>query len=120
MNTRIKYTMLVMIFSSMSATFVQAQQPAARLGDSTSHGGTIVQGFPTVLINGQPAARNGDFATSPLVIFPVSCVGGPIIATGSTVVIGGVRAARVGDLGVTACGAPQVLVQGSSNVFIGN
>ena len=27
-------------------------QPAARMGDSTSHGGQIVQGFPTVLIGG--------------------------------------------------------------------
>jgi uncharacterized Zn-binding protein involved in type VI secretion len=26
--------------------------PAARLGDSTAHGGTIVIGFPTVLIGG--------------------------------------------------------------------
>lgn len=26
--------------------------PAARLGDPTSHGGVIVQGFPTVLIGG--------------------------------------------------------------------
>jgi len=25
-------------------------QPAARMGDSTAHGGTIVMGFPTVLI----------------------------------------------------------------------
>jgi hypothetical protein len=29
-------------------------QPAARMGDMTAHGGTIVQGFPQVLIGGLP------------------------------------------------------------------
>jgi uncharacterized Zn-binding protein involved in type VI secretion len=33
-----------------SATVMVGSLPAARLGDSTAHGGTIVQGFPTVLI----------------------------------------------------------------------
>jgi uncharacterized Zn-binding protein involved in type VI secretion len=28
------------------------KKPAARLGDSTAHGGTIVVGAPTVLIGG--------------------------------------------------------------------
>ncbi|MEZ4634887.1 MAG: PAAR domain-containing protein [Caldilineaceae bacterium] len=41
--------------------------PAARLGDSTAHGGVIVVGFPTVLIAGQPAACAGDMHTCPLV-----------------------------------------------------
>jgi len=31
-------------------------QPAARMGDPTSHGGVITVGCPTVLIGGQPAA----------------------------------------------------------------
>jgi uncharacterized Zn-binding protein involved in type VI secretion len=26
-------------------------QPAARMGDSTAHGGTITLGYPTVMIN---------------------------------------------------------------------
>jgi uncharacterized Zn-binding protein involved in type VI secretion len=31
-------------------TVVIGGLPAARMGDSTAHGGTIVMGFPTVLI----------------------------------------------------------------------
>ena len=32
-------------------------KPAARIGDMTAHGGSIVVGFPTVLIGGMPAAK---------------------------------------------------------------
>ncbi|CAH0990136.1 hypothetical protein SIN8267_00221 [Sinobacterium norvegicum] len=35
-----------------SATVLVGGKPAARMGDSTSHGGTIVLGLPTVLIGG--------------------------------------------------------------------
>jgi len=35
-----------------SATVFIAGMPAARMGDITSHGGVIVQGFPTVMIGG--------------------------------------------------------------------
>lgn len=35
-----------------SATVLIGNMPAARLGDLTGHGGTIVAGFPTVLIGG--------------------------------------------------------------------
>ncbi len=35
-----------------SATVLIGGKPAARMGDSTAHGGTIVIGFPTVLIGG--------------------------------------------------------------------
>jgi uncharacterized Zn-binding protein involved in type VI secretion len=35
-----------------STTVMIMGLPAARLGDSTAHGGTIVIGFPTVLIGG--------------------------------------------------------------------
>ena len=34
-----------------SATVMIGGQPAARMGDSTAHGGTIVVGFPQVIIN---------------------------------------------------------------------
>ena len=33
-----------------SATVFIGGQPAARLGDTTTHGGVIIAGFPTVLI----------------------------------------------------------------------
>ena len=35
-----------------SSTVLIGGFPAARLGDPTSHGGVVVQGFPTVLIGG--------------------------------------------------------------------
>jgi len=35
-----------------SATVLIGGKPAARMGDSTTHGGTIVMGCPTVLIGG--------------------------------------------------------------------
>jgi uncharacterized Zn-binding protein involved in type VI secretion len=35
-----------------SATVLIQGRPAARMGDSTAHGGTIVAGFPTVMIGG--------------------------------------------------------------------
>jgi uncharacterized Zn-binding protein involved in type VI secretion len=35
-----------------SATVLIGGKPAARLGSSTSHGGTVVAGLPTVLIGG--------------------------------------------------------------------
>jgi uncharacterized Zn-binding protein involved in type VI secretion len=35
-----------------SATVLICNMPAARMGDSTAHGGSIVLGFPTVMIGG--------------------------------------------------------------------
>jgi uncharacterized Zn-binding protein involved in type VI secretion len=35
-----------------SATVLISGRPAARMGDMTAHGGTIVVGFPTVMIGG--------------------------------------------------------------------
>jgi uncharacterized Zn-binding protein involved in type VI secretion len=35
-----------------SSTVLICGKPAARMGDSTAHGGTIVLGYPTVLIGG--------------------------------------------------------------------
>jgi uncharacterized Zn-binding protein involved in type VI secretion len=35
-----------------SASVLIGNRPAARMGDSTAHGGSIVAGFPTVLIGG--------------------------------------------------------------------
>jgi uncharacterized Zn-binding protein involved in type VI secretion len=35
-----------------STTVLIQNKPAARLGDTTAHGGTIVMGLPTVLIGG--------------------------------------------------------------------
>ncbi len=35
-----------------SATVLIGGRPAARIGDTTAHGGSIVAGFPTVMIGG--------------------------------------------------------------------
>jgi uncharacterized Zn-binding protein involved in type VI secretion len=35
-----------------SATVMIGGMPAARMGDNTAHGGTIVAGYPTVMIGG--------------------------------------------------------------------
>jgi uncharacterized Zn-binding protein involved in type VI secretion len=95
--------------------------PAARVGDMHTcpmvtpgtppipHvGGPILPaGCPTVLVGGQPAARQGDMAT---------CVGPPdSIAMGSpTVLIGNMMAARQSDPtvhgGMIAVGLPTVLI----------
>lgn len=93
--------------------------PAARMGDSTAHGGVITVGIPTVLIGGQPAARVGDLHTCPMVTGVVPHVGGPILPPGSpTVLIGGLPAARLGDM-ATCTGPPDSIVMGCMTVIIG-
>ncbi len=95
-------------------------RPAARVSDLhvcpmitvlVPHvGGPILPpGCPTVLIQGLPAARQGDMAT---------CAGPPdVIAMGSaSVIIGGQLAARMGDMtvhgGSIVMGCPTVLIGG--------
>jgi uncharacterized Zn-binding protein involved in type VI secretion len=96
--------------------------PAARMGDSTAHGGTIVVGFPMVLIGGVPAARVSDMHACPMVtpgVPPIPHVGGPILPPGSpTVLIGGLPAARMGDM-CTCVGPPDSIVVGYPTVLIG-
>lgn len=94
-------------------------QPAARMGDPTAHGGSIVLGMPTVLIGGQPAARVADMHVCPMVTGIVPHVGGPILPPGGvTVLIGGMPAARMGDMCVCV-GPPDVIVMGCPTVLIG-
>jgi uncharacterized Zn-binding protein involved in type VI secretion len=96
-------------------------QPAARLGDQTSHGTPLAPGpgCPTVLIGGLPAWRAGaDTHACPLFDGPKPHVGG-VVAVGSvTVMIGGLPAARMGDL-VTEASAPNAIVFGATTVMIG-
>ena len=93
--------------------------PAARLGDSTAHGGVIVVGCPTVMIGGQPAARVSDMHTCPMATGPVPHVGGPILPPGGvTVLIGGLPAARIGDM-ATCVGPPDTIIKGEPTVMIG-
>ncbi len=96
-------------------------KPAARMGDITAHGGSIVMGFPTVLIGGQPAARVGDMHVCPMVtpgVPPIPHVGGPITMGSATVLIGGQPAARMGDM-ATCVGPPDTIAAGCPTVLIG-
>jgi len=96
-------------------------KPAARMGDATAHGGSIVMGFPTVLIGGQPAARVGDMHVCPMVtpgVPPIPHVGGPITMGSATVLIGGQPAARMGDM-ATCTGPPDTIAAGCPTVLIG-
>jgi uncharacterized Zn-binding protein involved in type VI secretion len=88
--------------------------PGARVGDVTTHGGTITgPGSPTVLMGGMPAAVAGDMhacAIPPPSHIPVS-----VFPMGSTtVLIGGLPALRTTDACVcgamAAVGAPTVMV----------
>jgi len=96
-------------------------QPAARLGDQTSHGTPLAPGpgLPTVLIAGKPAWRaTVDVHACPLVDGVKPHVGG-VVAVGSvTVMIGGLPAARQGDM-VVEVGAPNAILLGAPTVMIG-
>lgn len=89
---------------------------AARLGDTTNHGGTITgPGEATVLIGGAPAAVASDMHLCALPPDSHPLTSSPF-PTGSTkVLIGGKPAVRVGDACV--CGASAVV--GEPTVMIG-
>lgn len=90
--------------------------PAARLADTTSTGGTVLNGSSTVLINGRPAARLNDTATC-LVYNPFpNLQPGPIVTGSYTVLINGMPAANLGSLVNTA--QPCTIATGSSTVLI--
>jgi uncharacterized Zn-binding protein involved in type VI secretion len=97
-------------------------KPAARIGDMTAHGGTVVVGNPTVLIGGMPAARIGDMHVCPLMTpagpAPIPHVGAPISLGSAGVLIGGMPAARVGDMAVCV-GPPDTIAMGCFTVLIG-
>ncbi|KRC88784.1 PaaR repeat-containing protein [Terrabacter sp. Root85] len=88
---------------------------AARVGDTTAHGGTVVgPGVATVLIAGMPAAVVGDMhacVIPPPSHIPVS----PFVAGSATVLVQGRPALRAGD----ACGCGASVVVGSPTVVIG-
>ncbi len=94
--------------------------PAARVGDITAHGGTIVgPGAPNVLIGGLPAALVGDMHACPMFTGPVPHVGGPILPPGAlTVLISGRPAAVMGGL-CTCTGPPDSIVLGAMTVMVG-
>lgn len=96
-------------------------QPAARVGDLTSHGTPLGPGpgSVTVLIGGRPAWRAGsDTHLCPLFNGPQPHVGG-VVAIGSvTVLINNMPAARQGDQ-VLEAGPPNAISVGDPTVLIG-
>ena len=96
-------------------------QPAARVGDMTSHGTPLAPGpgSPTVLIAGQPAWRAGaDVHVCPLVSGVQPHIGGTVAVGSPTVLIGGLPAARVGDTIIEPAG-PNAIAAGAPTVLIG-
>jgi uncharacterized Zn-binding protein involved in type VI secretion len=91
--------------------------PAARVGDTTVHGGTITgPGVATVLIGGMPAAVAGDLHVC--VLPPPGHVPtvSPFPMGSATVLIGGRPAIRTTDAcicgAMAAVGAPTVMIGG--------
>lgn len=88
---------------------------AARVGDVTTHGGTIVgPGVATVLIAGMPAAVVGDMHVCSLPPTGHQPTASPFTSGSATVLIGGVPAVRTTDScacgAMAAVGAPTVTV----------
>lgn len=89
--------------------------PAARVTDTTTHGGVIVgPGIPTVLIAGIPAAVIGDNHVCPIPPPGHVPTVSPFPMGSTTVMIGGKPALRVGDTCLcgasAAVGAPTVIL----------
>ncbi len=96
-------------------------QPAARVGDITSHGDTlsIGTGCLTVRIAGKPAWRAvADTHGCKLFDGLKPHVGGVVLKGSTTVRIGGFPAARVGDV-VVEPGLPNTIATGAPTVRIG-
>lgn len=83
----------------------------ARVGDTSSHGGTIISGASKTFVNGKQVARVGDMHSC-----PIAGHGTTAITSGSTTVfIEGAAVARIGDS--IGCGA--VISTGSADVEAG-
>lgn len=81
----------------------------ARIGDTISHGGAIIEGSPDVTANGIPVAREGDAVMCAIHGLQRIAAGSPTVSTN------GRQRARVGD--PTTCGA--VITSGSPDVETG-
>lgn len=88
---------------------------AARVGDLSNHGGTIIgPGVPTVLLGGQPAAVAGDLHVCPIPPPGHVPTVSPFPMGSAGVLVGGRPLLRVGDVCLcgasAAVGAPTILV----------
>jgi uncharacterized Zn-binding protein involved in type VI secretion len=85
------------------------------VGDMTTHGGTVLVGDPTILIEGKPVARIGSTIICPLCKIPT------VIVQGATLtLVNNIPVARHGD--PTSCGAKLVStrVEPACTVHLGN
>lgn len=90
--------------------------PAARVGDTSNHGGTVTgPGVATVLIGGKPAAVAGDLHVCSLPPNTHQPTASPFPAGSATVLIGGRPAVRTTD--TCLCGAMALI--GEPTVLIG-
>ena len=71
----------------------------ARVGSTSSHGGTIISGSSTVIAGGAGVARLGDSHSCPIIHHGVTAIN----SASSSVKADGIRVARVGD--TVGCGA---------------
>lgn len=103
--------------------------PAARLGDPTSHGGTLTSGSPDVFVNSRPAVRVGDAHACPMQQpippspAPAPHVGGSVLpGAPPKVLINGRPPCVEGQ--VLQCAVPlpppNTVAAGSSDVFYGS
>jgi uncharacterized Zn-binding protein involved in type VI secretion len=89
---------------------------AARVGDTTVHGGTVTgPGVATVMIGGMPAAVLGDLHACVIPSPPPHPPTTPFVAGSATVMIGGMPALRAGD----SCGCGASVAVGAPTVMIG-
>ena len=90
--------------------------PAARLADSTAHGGIVAgPGVGTVLLGGMPAAVVGDTHVCPVPPPAGPHPPAPFPSGSTTVLIGGRPALRM--FAVSPCGA--AIVTGATTVILG-
>lgn len=95
--------------------------PAARVGDTTSHGTPLSPGpgSANVLIGGMPAwLASQSFHACPLVTGTVPHVGGTTSPGSATVMINNMPAARQGDM-ISESGPPNTIAMGCPTVLIG-
>lgn len=91
---------------------------AARVGDNTAHGGSVIgPGVSNVLIGGMPAAVVGDMHICAIVPTPATPhpTSTPFAAGSVTVLAGGRPLLRVGDM--AGCGA--TIIIGANTVIAG-
>jgi uncharacterized Zn-binding protein involved in type VI secretion len=88
------------IFSFFFSGGAGAEKAVARLGDPSSHGGTITSLCSTAMLtDGIQTARTGSLHTCPIPGHGIT----PLTGTSKTLIDGGLAKVRVGDL--AACGA---------------